>query len=498
VGSTAPVNQRIKYIPLDRCQIRWESLDVENLIPADHPARVIWEVSGRMDLSRFEAEHTTWEGAAGRPCWPARVLVSIWVYSYSLGVASSRAIERMMGDEPGLRWLAATEVINYHTLADFRVGHKEALEQVFVQFLALLDEAGVVDLRTLLQDGTKVKAVAGTGSMRRRKTLEKRLRQARQAVRELDRQAEGDEAVDARQQAARERAAKEALKRAEAALEKLQQREAVTAPSQQGDLRVSLSEPEAGKMKQPDGGWGPSYNVQITTEAQSGMIVGVGVTTAANDTQELMPALERAEANCGELPETIIADNGYATRSNVEETTAQGVALVSPWKEDSSREAGACARNGIESEFAPSVFRPQYGGKSLKCPTGKVLVVIQEKIHHGLPTKVYQARRSDCSRCRHRKACCGASGEPRRVQRVVESPAMKQYLGRMKRPEIRKLYKKRSQIAEFPHMWAKAVKGWRRFSVRGLIKAGIEALWVALAYNVTQWTRLRQAAAAAA
>ena len=72
---------------------------------------------------------------------------------------------------------------------------------------------------------------------------------------------------------------------------------------------------------------------------------------------------------------------------------------------------------------------------------------------------------------------------------------MKQYQARMKRPEVKQLYRKRSEIAEFPHLWAKAVKGWRRFSVRGVVKASMEAMWVGLAYNVTQWMRLRQAAA---
>lgn len=491
------VRGRVKYIALDRNQLRWETLDLERLIAEDHPARIIWQVSGQLDLDGFEAGHKNWEGNAGRPCWPARALVSVWVYSYTMGVASARAIERMMGYEPGLRWLAANETINYHTLADFRVGHKEALEELFAQFLALLDEAGVVDLRTLLQDGTKVKAVAGKGSMHRRKTLEKRLRQARQAVRALDQQATTEQAMDARRQAAQARAAKEALARAEAALEKLRQREVVAAAKQKPDLRVSDSEPEAGKMKHPDGGWSPSYNVQITTEIQSRIIVGVGVTTAANDTQELMPALERAEQNCGELPQTILADNGYATRGNVEQTSAQEIELVAPWKEDSSREAGACACHGIAAEFAPSAFRSQYGGKSLKCPAGKSLVVIEERIHHGLPKKVYQARASDCRRCRFRKQCCGKSGESRRIERVVESPAMKRYLARMKRPEIRQLYRKRSEIAEFPHMWFKGVTGWKRFSVRGVIKTGIEALWIALSYNVAQWIRLRQAVAVA-
>ena len=97
-----------------------------------------------------------------------------------------------------------------------------------------------------------------------------------------------------------------------------------------------------------------------------------------------------------------------------------------------------------------------------------------------------------------RQQCCGERGGPREIRRPVESAAMKEYLSRMKRPEVKQLYQKRSEIAEFPHMWAKAVKGWRRFSVRGLVKAGMEAIWVALAYNVAQWMRLRKAEPAAA
>jgi len=75
---------------------------------------------------------------------------------------------------------------------------------------------------------------------------------------------------------------------------------------------------------------------------------------------------------------------------------------------------------------------------------------------------------------------------------------MKRYLARMKRPETRALYRKRSEIAEFPHLWAKGVKKWRRFSVRGLVKAGTEALWVALSYNIAQWMRLQPAVPVAA
>lgn len=499
VEHAAEERGRIKYLPIDRSQIRWDQFDVEELIPQNHPARVIWEVSGKFDLQRFESGKKTREDEAGRPCWAPRLLASIWIYSYTLGVASARAIERMMAYEPGLRWLAGAEVINHHTLSDFRVIDPEGVEGLLTQFLALLESAGVVDFATMLQDGTKVKAVAGKASLHRRKTLEKRLKQARKVIRELDRRAvaaEDGEAVDRKREAAQKRAAEEAVKRATAALEKLKKLEAAAAPSEREQVRVSASEPEARRMKHADGSYAPSYNVQVSTEAKSRMIVAIGISTAANDLNELLPAVAKVEENTGRKPEQVIADTGYSSRENVEQTTAQQIELVAPWKDDRSREAGACKRNGIEPEFAPSAFRGRAGGKQLTCPAGKKLVVIQERMHHGVPCQVFAAQASDCRRCRYRMQCC-PSGGARQVERVIESKAMKQYIARMKQPEIKQLYRKRCEIAEFPHMWAKAVKGWRRFSVRGVIKAGMEATWVALAYNISQWTRLKPQSAAA-
>jgi transposase len=467
---------------------------LESLIEEDHPARTIWKLSQELDFGRFEEGVKTTEGEAGRPCWQPQLLFSVWVYGYTRGVASARAISRMMSYEPGMRWLAADQSINYHTIADFRVGHEEALKEMFAQFLVVLETASLVDLDRLLLDGTKVRAVAGRASLHRRKTLEKRVKQARKVVRALDRKAaDAGEDMEEKRRAAQRRAAREALERAQAAMKKLKQLEGEAAPSKMAELRVSTSEAEARNMKHPDGGWGPSYNVQVATEAQSRMIVGIEVRTAANDTQELIPALENVKASCGALPQQVIADNGYATRSNVEWSSEQEVELIAPWKEEASREAGACARNGIEKGFEPSAFRAQRGGKRLTCPAGKTLVVIGQETHHGVLRHVFEAKHADCEGCPYQTQCCGKSGGPRRITRVVESAAMKEYLARMKRPEVKKLYGRRCEIAEFPHLWAKGVKKWRRFSVRGVVKAGMEALWVALAYNVTQWMRIEAA-----
>ncbi len=227
MSSDEPLVGKIKYKPIDRSQTSFQVLDYEILIEANHPARVIWELAGKLNLEQFAKDCKTREGEAGRPCWPPHLLVSIWVYGYTMGVASARSIERMMSQEPGLRWLAAGQEVNYHTLADFRVGHREALEKLFIEFLAMLEKAGVVNLETLLQDGTKMKAQAAKSSLHRRRTLEKRLKAARKVVQKLDREAAQEhEKMDERRQAAQQRAAREAVARGEAALKELENLEA--------------------------------------------------------------------------------------------------------------------------------------------------------------------------------------------------------------------------------------------------------------------------------
>jgi transposase len=490
--------KQIKTIVIDRTKLELRAYDLDSLIAHDHAARFIWELAGKWNLSVFESKCKTEQGKAGRPCWSARLLVSVWVYSYTLGVAAARAIERMSSHEPGLRWLTGDEPINYHTLSNFRVGDEEALKELFAQFLTMLESAGEIDLKTILHDGTKMKAVAGKSSFHRRKTLEHRLKQARKVVRELDRRAtEVGEAVDEKRQAAQVRAAREKLQRAEAAMEKLKKLEAKAAAEEKAAIRVSDTEPEARKMKHADGGWAPSYNMQVSTEGKMKAVVAIGLCTEANDMHQLTPALERIEETTGKLPQRIVTDNGYVSRDNIEQSSRQQVEVIAPWKDDASREAGACKVNGIDKEFAGSQFKRPGGGSKLICPTGHWLVRIQQKREHGAVKDVFEARAEDCSGCQFRKQCCGNREGPRRVERVVESAVMKQYLARMKNKEAREVYKRRCEVAEYPHLWIKALCGMRRFSVRGMVKAGMEAVWMALSYNVVQWMRVRQKAAAA-
>ena len=72
--------------------------------------------------------------------------------------------------------------------------------------------------------------------------------------------------------------------------------------------------PEARVMKQSDGGYAPSYNVQVSTEASHKIIVGVGVSQKVNDCGELVGGVQRVEQNLqaiigGDNPKPFILQN---------------------------------------------------------------------------------------------------------------------------------------------------------------------------------------------
>jgi transposase len=481
-----------RYVVIDREQMFLAPVDVEALIPADHRARAIWELVGRLDLSAWENGIGSREGAAGRPCFQPRLLASIWLYGYSIEIASARALARMMSWEPGLRWLSGCAEINAHTLSDFRVQDKTQLDGLFTNLVAVLRREGLVDLQLVTQDGTKVEAQAGKQSLHRRETIETELAEARRHIEELERQAREDEAQDERKAVAQKRAARERVRRLESAIDEIQKRASQNAGSRRDQVRVSTSEPEARKMKHADGSWSPSHNVQVTTDAKEKVIVEVSVTQDGNDMHQLLPAVAAVMERLGEKPGCVMADGGYVSRDNVEGMARQGIELVAPVQENAAREAGALTKNGIDPEFGRTMFLWDEASRSFVCPAGQRLEKVKTRKHHGQMCEVYSARAEECGACEYARRCCGhrKPGMPRQIEQVVESPAMQEFLDRMAQPEKQALYKKRSAIAETPHMRWKGNWKWRRFSVRGLLKAGMEALWLALAYNAQVWSRM--------
>ena len=482
---------QIKLRSVNRLQTINVPIYVEELIPADHKARAIWELAGRMDLSRFTEALRTAAGCAGRPAWDPQLMVSLWVYAYSEGITSAREIERLMEWEPGMQWLGGLQTINHHSLSDFRVEHGAALNELFAQLLAMLAQEGLVDLQQVMHDGTKIRALTGADTFRREKTLGERLEEARQAVAQF-----GDPRAEApakdRKQAAQERAARERKQRLEAALEELKVLQAQKPEEEKAAVRVSMTEPEARIMKHGDGAIAPSYNAQITTEASHKIIVGAHLSQCSSDAQSLQPALEVVEENLGAKPEQVVVDGGFTNRANIVDCAAEKIDLVGSLARPEERSEAAMKSQGIDPAFAPHHFQILEAGQQLQCPAGCTLQYVRQSQKRGDVYQQYQARGEDCLACRYQPQCCPKTAAKGRTVsiRVEEQADVAAFRQKMELPENRAIYRRRGEVAEFPNAWIKDKLGVRKFSVRGLAKAGSELLWACLTYNIQQWVRL--------
>ncbi len=480
---------RLKRINREQMVLR--PMDVERLVLEDHEVRAIWEFVGRMDLSRYYEEIEVVEGEAGRSATDPQLLISLWIYGYSRGVSAAREIGRLCEYDPAYQWLTGLELVNYHTLSDFRVDHKEALDELFTEVLGLLSAEGLISLERVMHDGSKVKACASGDTFRREGRIRAHLELAREQVEGMGDPRAAEE-VSPRVAKARQRAVRERKERLEKALEELEKiRATKSSQAEKREVRVSMTDPEARVMKQSDGGYAPSYNVQLSTDAKEKVIVGVEVSQCGVDYEQLVPAEERLEETMGTVPKQMVTDGGFVSRENILAMKEKGVDFLGPMGVGVAQSAGQMRRRGVDPSFYPEAFYYDVARDTYGCPAGKNLRSDGEEKRPGRTNYKYRASAADCRQCPFKEKCCPQNGaRGRTIVRGVDDPVVVAHREKMETEEAKQIYRQRGAVAEFPNAWIKEKIGLRQFRLQGLIKVGMEVLWACLAYNIQQWIRL--------
>lgn len=429
-AATPPTRpEEARVVRPERRQLQWVARDLEGVVPQDHPARAIWGVMEKLDLSAFYGSIKAVLDRPGRPTTDPKVLLALWMLATVEGVGSARRLARLCDEHDAYRWLCGGVPVNYHMLSDFRVAHPGALDELLTQIVASLMAADAVTLERVAQDGMRVRASAGASSFRRRERLETCLRMAREQVERLAQEREhSDPGVSRREQQSRERAAQERVERvkqaleylpqAQAAKERQQQTKAITERAKVSEPRSSTTDPEARVMKMPDGGFRPAYNVELATDAAQGIIVGVAVTAEGTDGGQSLPMEEQVERRTGRHPQAYLMDGGFATREAITGLEERGVTAYAPVRLPRNRPA--------EERYAP---------------------------------------------------------------RYEDTPAVVRWRQRMATEEAKAVYKKRGATAEWVNAQVRQ-HGVSQFTVRGLAKVTTVMILVAVAHNLMRWVTL--------
>jgi transposase len=352
-----------RYVEAERGQIVFERFEFDELIGVEHPARAIWSYVEKVDLSELYGRIKARSHVPGRPAADPRVMLALWLYACVEGVGSARQLDRLTQEHHGFRWLRGGVPLNYHLLSDFRWQSAEVADRLLTQGVAALWSEGLVKLASLSHDGLRVRASAGSSSFRRLPTLEELLRRVEERIARLKQEIDDDpDASNRRMQAANQRALREQQERIEAALKLLRElqaqqaaaalakskaagpppaddggppSDAATAPTdkkQSKQPRCSSTDPQARVMHMPDGGYRPAYNVQLTADLDSGVIVSLSVDTTGSDGGLLAPAAQDVERRYGHRPTRWLADGGFTALQDIAALARKGITVFCPLK----------------------------------------------------------------------------------------------------------------------------------------------------------------------
>ena len=324
---------RVKRPDRRQSLLRAEVLD--QLLPPDHRARSIVAAVEQLDLSAFYKDIAARGSDPGRPATDPAMLVALWLFATSEGVGSARQLARLCERDDAYRWICGGVSVNQHTLSDFRVQHGKELDELLTQLLGVLMSKGLLQLKRVAQDGIRVRAHAGAASFRRKRTLRKCLTVAREQVKRVRAMLDQDDPTRTdRQRAAQERAARERQQLVQEALETLKEVQNMRGLDDDDEktesIRASTTDPEARVMRMADGGFRPGYNVQLATDTDARVIVGVQVTNSGSDLGRITPMLEDIEQRTGRKPKELLVDGGYVNLDQIEQAGADGVKVFAP------------------------------------------------------------------------------------------------------------------------------------------------------------------------
>jgi len=355
-----------QYRPYHPHQVYLLPPSPDEWLPEEHMAYFVSDLVEHFDLSAIEATHED-ELRGGPPYHPA-MMVKLLLYGYCTGVYSSRRIATHVHEDVAFRVLAAGNAPDFRTISEFRRRHLGTLSGLFRQVLELAQRAGLVKLKHVALDGTKVPANASKhkamsydrlcreearlaaevaewfrraeeidaaedaeyGPDRRGDELPEELRQRESRLKRI-REAKAALEAEAKARAEQQRAA-QAAKAAQVAQQRPPHRRGRKAqPPREiptDRMQYNFTDPESRIMKNADGAFVQAYNAQAAVDADHQIIVAADVTAQPADAPHLEPMTTAIVAQTGHAPQRLSADAGYFSEAAV---TALGAHEIDPY-----------------------------------------------------------------------------------------------------------------------------------------------------------------------
>lgn len=451
---------------------------IDEYVSENNPVRAIDAYVATLNLLSLNIQNSCSGLTSGQPAFHPGILIKLYLYGYMNGIRSSRKLEREASRNLEVIWLVDNLRPGYKTIANFRKDNSAALKTINKDFILLCRQLNLFKGNEVAVDGSFFKADASKDSIYTAKKLEQQLA-------ELDKRIELYQEQLAEQDASEDKkglgslvddqylAGKiELLKKKQAEKKALHDQLKISP-----DTQISTVDRDA-RLLSKRGQTMAGYNVQIAVDSQHKLLVAVEVTQDGNDTQQLMPMLEKAQEILQSEQIIGLADSGYYSGEQIKQANEKGIGIYVPIP----KTRGPCMEEG---RFTRDQFTYDTENDCYHCPQGERLTrygKLHERNNRNLWS--YKSKRSICNTCPLRQQCLTEKGTTKKLDRWEHEHLVDRHREHMKGSGA--MMKKRSSYVEHPFGTLKHRAGMHHFLVRGLEKCRGEFSLMALCYNFTR------------
>jgi transposase len=483
---------------------------LEELISANHPVRVVNKVLDQIDIMPLIAKYKV----GGTSSFHPKMLLKVLVFAYINNIYSSRKIEEALQQNIHFMWLSAMSNPDHNTINRFRSERlKDVLRQIFTQVVQLLAQEGLLSIKELYTDGTKIEANAnrytfvwGNAIKTNKEKIKKQLDELWQYAQKVaagemdDTDPSGFDKIDAQKveqtiekinEALKDKAVSKEVKQKlnyakknwPANLRKYEEQEKIM-----GEERNSYSKTDTDatfmRMKEDhmkNGQLKPAYNVQISTNNQ--IIASYSVHQKTTDTNTLTAHLDQHEKDYRQKPQVVTADAGYGSEENyqyLEDNNITGYVKHNHFDRQ---------QNETIRDKKPFTSDKLYYNKEKDCyycPMGQPMNNIgttTKKTSTGFKQQITIYRASNCEGCPLRGVCHKSKGN-RTIEINHNLKRLKHKADELLLSEEGQRHRRQRPCDVEPVFGnIKNNHHFKRFMLRGIEKVSIETGLLALAHN---------------
>jgi transposase len=456
-----------EYKPYNMDQLLLLPPSMRDWLSESHLALFVSDVVEELNLSPIFAEYEKGDGKGSPPYHPL-MMVKLLMYAYCDGKFSSRKIEKATYDEVPYRVLSGDQHPDHDTISEFRRRHLDALSNLFNEVLVLCEQAGLIKLGHVSLDGSKIKANASKhkamsyGRMQEKeKSLEEEVRKLLDEAERIDseedkRYGKGRRGDELPKELAHRESRLKKIREAKAALEK-EARERAQQKASEVEQKLEereRQEKETGKKKtgppptkpDPDKAEPSSKSQRNFTDPDS-RIMKDGATKSFEQAYNAQIAVD------GEAQ--IIVSHDVTQDANDKKQLAPMIEKIvenlGRLPDAASADSGYCSADNLNAEELKDVD----------------LYIAPDKEKHG-----EQSKRND-------------------VVKEKDTGIIEIMRQKLQTEAGRAIYKMRKAIVEPVFGQIKQIRGFRRFSLRGIENVAKEWAFVCLTHNLLKLFRCR-------